>query len=63
MCTAGSRIFVQEAIYDAFLQHFVAYAKTVQAGTGFDLDNRMDPVVSKTQFEVSEVASTAALSS
>lgn len=53
MCTSGTRIFVQEGIYDIFMQKFIAYAKTIQPGNGFNVDqNRIDPIVSKRQFDV-----------
>ena len=57
MCSASSRIFVQEGIYDVFMQHMVAAAQAMQPGTGFDTDmTKVDPIVSKTQYEVRIVA-------
>ncbi|GJE88285.1 putative aldehyde dehydrogenase [Phanerochaete sordida] len=53
MCIAGSRIFVQEGIYDVFVQHLVAVAKSMQPGSGFETDimTKVDPVVSQSQLE------------
>jgi acyl-CoA reductase-like NAD-dependent aldehyde dehydrogenase len=54
VCTAGSRIFVQEAIYDQFLTKFTAAAKAVGAGAGdpFAPGTLHGPQVSQTQFDV-----------
>jgi len=51
MCTAGSRIFVQESVYDKVMEQFVAIAKAAAPGSGFDSNPQLDPVVSKTQFD------------
>ncbi|KAF5374155.1 hypothetical protein D9615_008809 [Tricholomella constricta] len=52
-CTAGSRIFVQEGIYDTFLAKFSAIAKSVgsAAGDPFDEGTKHGPQVSSTQFD------------
>lgn len=54
VCTAGSRIFVQEGIYDQFLAKFTAAAKAVGAGAGdpFAPGTLHGPQVSQTQFDV-----------
>ncbi|GJE86988.1 aldehyde dehydrogenase [Phanerochaete sordida] len=51
MCTAGSRIFVQEGVYDKVMAAFVEIAKAAKPGSGFDPNTKIDPVVSKTQFD------------
>lgn len=53
-CTAGSRIFVQERIYDEFLSKFTALAADLAAKTGdpFDKGAKHGPQVSKIQFDV-----------
>nr|ALG75772.1 aldehyde dehydrogenase 2 [Tricholoma vaccinum] len=53
VCTAGSRIFVQEGIYDQFLAKFTAAATAVEAGTGdpFSPGTLHGPQVSQTQFD------------
>lgn len=52
-CTAGSRIFVQESIYPAFLEKFTALAKDLADHTGspFDPDTQHGPQISQTQFD------------
>jgi aldehyde dehydrogenase (NAD+) len=52
MCTAGSRIYVQEGIYDEFMKHFIAIAQSAKTGNGFDPNTSIDPVVSKVQLDV-----------
>ncbi|TFK26069.1 indole-3-acetaldehyde dehydrogenase [Coprinopsis marcescibilis] len=53
VCTAGTRIFVQEGIYDKFLESFTAVTKSLIAATGdpFGAGIRHGPQVSKNQFE------------
>ena len=51
MCAAGSRIFVQEGIYDKFVQAFAGAAASIQQGDGFKQTTQQGPVVSKVQLE------------
>jgi aldehyde dehydrogenase (NAD+) len=52
-CTAGSRIFVQEGIYDTFLAKFTAVAQALTQTTGdpFAPGTQHGPQVSQTQFD------------
>ncbi|KAF8208981.1 aldehyde dehydrogenase [Mycena galopus ATCC 62051] len=52
-CVAGSRIFVQEGIYDQFIAQFAAAAKSLGQATGdpFAATTRHGPQVSKVQFQ------------
>ncbi|KAG2087476.1 aldehyde dehydrogenase domain-containing protein [Suillus cothurnatus] len=50
-CSAGSRIFVQEGIYDKFLEQFTEQARAIKVGDPFSPDTYQGPQVSKTQFE------------
>ncbi|KAI0079706.1 NAD-aldehyde dehydrogenase [Panus rudis PR-1116 ss-1] len=50
-CTAGSRVYVQDTIYDKFLQILVAKAKALNIGNGFDEKTGGGPVVSKVQYD------------
>jgi aldehyde dehydrogenase (NAD+) len=54
VCVAGSRIFVQEGIYDEFLSKFTANAEHLASNIGdpFDQGTQHGPQVSKVQFEV-----------
>ena len=49
MCTAMSRIFVQEGIYDNFLQSFVEKAKRIKLGLADDPETQMGPLISDAQ--------------
>ena len=53
-CVAGSRIFVQEGIYDEFLKKFTATAAHLASKTGdpFDQGTEHGPQVSQVQFDV-----------
>ncbi|EKM55660.1 uncharacterized protein PHACADRAFT_144316 [Phanerochaete carnosa HHB-10118-sp] len=52
MCTAGTRIYIQEGVYDKVMEQLVAAAKaSANPGTGFDLTPQLDPVVSQTQLD------------
>ncbi|KAG6879810.1 hypothetical protein C0992_011361 [Termitomyces sp. T32_za158] len=52
-CTAGSRIFVQEGLYDKFLAKFTEIAKNLVAATGdpFVVGTQHGPQVSQIQFD------------
>ncbi|KAF9223026.1 aldehyde dehydrogenase [Gyrodon lividus] len=50
-CCAGSRIFVQEAIYDEFLRQFTEQALAIKVGDPFEEDTYQGPQVSETQFK------------
>jgi acyl-CoA reductase-like NAD-dependent aldehyde dehydrogenase len=44
-CTAGSRLFVQDSIYDKFISILTAKAKELTVGDGFDEKSGGGPVV------------------
>lgn len=44
-CTAGSRVYVQETIYDKFVALLVSKAKELVVGDGFDEKTTAGPVV------------------
>eukprot|EP00884_Botryococcus_braunii_P020189 jgi/Botrbrau1/6854/Bobra.152_2s0013.2 len=50
-CTAGSRTFVHESIYDEFVKKAMAKAQSIKVGDPFDLATDQGPQVSKEQFE------------
>ncbi|TDL29623.1 aldehyde dehydrogenase [Rickenella mellea] len=50
-CTAGSRLYVQESIYDKFMTILMQKAKELVIADGFDENAAGGPVVSKTQFD------------
>ncbi|EPQ61365.1 aldehyde dehydrogenase [Gloeophyllum trabeum ATCC 11539] len=50
-CCAGSRIFVQEGIYQEFLTRFTEKAKSLKIGDPFEPDAYQGPQVSQTQYD------------
>ncbi|KAG1767109.1 aldehyde dehydrogenase domain-containing protein [Suillus occidentalis] len=49
-CCAGSRIYVQEGIYDEFLKRFTEKTRTLKVGDPFAPDTFQGPQVSEVQF-------------
>jgi alpha-ketoglutaric semialdehyde dehydrogenase len=50
-CTAASRVVVHEKVYRAFVDAFVARAKTLTVGDGLDEAVQMGPAVSESQLK------------
>ena len=50
-CCPGSWIFIEESIYDEFLERTVEKAKQRRVGNPFDLDTQQGPQVDREQFE------------
>lgn len=44
VCISPTRFLVQEGVYSRFVEKFVAAAKAVKVGDGFDKDTRMGPL-------------------
>ncbi|ORX46715.1 aldehyde dehydrogenase [Hesseltinella vesiculosa] len=51
ICCAGSRIYVQEGVYDQFVKGLQAAATTGKSGDPFDLTTMHGPLVSQMQFD------------
>ncbi|PGS50961.1 aldehyde dehydrogenase family protein [Bacillus sp. AFS041924] len=51
VCSSGSRILVEESIYDRFVERFVERAKKIKVGPGNVAENEMGPLVSKEHLE------------
>ncbi|MDD3297097.1 MAG: aldehyde dehydrogenase family protein [Candidatus Omnitrophica bacterium] len=49
MCTAMSRIFIEDKIYDRFISDFVNKAKRIKLGNGLDFETQMGPLISESQ--------------
>ena len=49
ICTAGSRILVEDDIHDRFIERFVAQAESIRLGDPLDPATEMGPLVSKAQ--------------
>src|SRR5205085_5936319 len=50
-CCAGSRLFVEEKIYDQFVEKMVAKAESRRVGDPFDPTTEQGPQVSQEQFD------------
>ncbi|MDA9802875.1 aldehyde dehydrogenase [bacterium] len=51
VCLAGSRLFVQRGIYDAFMEKYVAAAQAMKQGDPKDPATEFGPLASQTHFE------------
>jgi aldehyde dehydrogenase (NAD+) len=51
LCTAGSRTFVHEDIYDQFVAEAVKQAKLMKVGSQMEPSNNVGPLINKVQFE------------
>jgi betaine-aldehyde dehydrogenase len=51
VCSAGSRILVQESIYAKFVEAMAAKAKVIKVGAPLDRATKMGPLVSKEQYD------------
>jgi len=49
MCTAMSRIFIEDDIYDRFCEDFVSKAKRIKLGPGIDFETQIGPLISDAQ--------------
>ena len=47
VCSSGSRILVEESIYERFVNRYVERAKQIKVGPGNDPDTEMGPLVSE----------------
>ena len=52
-CCAGSRVYVQESIYDSFMQKFTEHIKSLKVGDPFEKATFQGPQISQIQFDVS----------
>ena len=51
VCSAGSRIFVERAIHDAFVARLVEFGKGLKIGHTLDPETQIGPIVSRGQFD------------
>lgn len=47
MCTAGSRLLVEDTIYESFVSRLVERAKTLKIGNAMDFQTEFGPVISR----------------
>ncbi|MBI3840936.1 MAG: aldehyde dehydrogenase [Thaumarchaeota archaeon] len=50
-CNAGSRLLVQDSIYDSFLRKFRQAAEAIHVGNGLQPDTEMGPLISESQLK------------
>ena len=53
-CTATSRIIVEESIFDAFAEKFIAATKALKVGNGLEPGVHIGPAIDKGQLEVDD---------
>src|SRR5271168_3258493 len=51
VCTAGTRIFIEQGIYEEFVERLIKHSETMTVGNPLDEKTRLGPVVSKEQFD------------
>ena len=51
ICSAGTRLFVEQRIYDEFAERVAAFGKSLKVGNGLDLETQVGPLVSVEQLE------------
>lgn len=51
VCSNGTRVFVQEAMHDRFVERVKERAKTIRLGDPLDPETQMGPVINKAQFD------------
>jgi acyl-CoA reductase-like NAD-dependent aldehyde dehydrogenase len=51
VCSAGSRVFVDRAVYDDVLSAMATHASAIRLGSGLDPETTMGPVVSAAQYD------------
>ena len=51
ICSAGTRLFVEQKVYDEFVGRVAEFGKKLQVGPGIDPNTQIGPLVSKDQFE------------
>ena len=49
ICSAGSRLFVEQSVYEEFVARLADMARSVKLGHGLDAQTKMGPLVSKAQ--------------
>jgi acyl-CoA reductase-like NAD-dependent aldehyde dehydrogenase len=49
ICSAGSRVLIEESIYETFVARLAEMAKAVRLGHGLDPETKMGPLVSRQQ--------------
>lgn len=51
VCVAGTRILVERAIHEEFVERMQAFTKTIRVGDGLEPDTQMGPLISQRQLD------------
>src|SRR6266404_6064356 len=51
ICSAGTRLFVEQQVYDEFVGRVAEYGKKLQVGNGLDPNTQIGPLVSEQQLD------------
>ncbi len=51
VCSAGSRLLIEDSLHDAFLERLIERAQKIRVGDGFDAQTEMGPLVSRPHME------------
>ena len=51
VCSAGSRMIVEQSVYDQFVKKMAARAKKIRVGPGLEAETEMGPLVSESQLK------------
>jgi aldehyde dehydrogenase (NAD+) len=51
ICSAGTRLFVEQRVYDEFVERIAAFGKGLRVGNGLDPDTQIGPLVSEQQLD------------
>ena len=51
VCSAGSRLIVEDSIHDRFVKRLVERAQKIRVGDGFDTSTEMGPLISRAHME------------
>ena len=51
VCTAGTRIFIEQPVYDEFVERLIEQSEKMTVGDPLDEKTRLGPVVSREQFD------------
>ena len=51
VCTASSRLYLHEKIYDQFIDSMAEFSKTLKVGNGLDMEVMLGPLISATQLD------------
>src|SRR6185437_15566506 len=51
ICSAGTRLFVEQKVYDEFVGKVADFGKNLRVGNGLDPETQIGPLVSQQQFD------------